>query len=85
MKKRRMFAKGFKKAKKLVKKEILWPRSFYQRKMLELEFKKNLRKLKMKNTQNDVKVFDLEQAQTTGALILKPSFLLSSQPPKIII
>lgn len=85
MKKRKMFAKGFKKAKKLVKRETLWPRSFYQRKMLELEFKKNLRKLKMKNTQNDVKVFDLEQAQTTGALILKPSFLLSSQPPKIII
>lgn len=81
-----MFARGYKKAKKLVKMKPDGPRSFYQKKMLELEFKKNLRKLKMKNTQNDVKVFDLEEAHTTGALILKPNFSsMKAQPPRIIV
>lgn len=84
--KRKMFVRGFIKAKKMVKAKSVGPRSFYQKKMLELEFKKNLRKLKMKNTQNDVKVFDLEEAQTTGALILKPNFSYAkSQPPRIIV
>lgn len=86
LEKRKMFARGFKTAKKIVKVKSDGPRSFYQKKMLELEFKKNLRKLKMKNTQNDVKVFDLEEAQTTGALILKPNFSnFRAQPPRIIV
>lgn len=84
--KRNMFILGYKKAKKFVKKKPKGPKSFYQRKVLELEFKKNLRLLKMKNTQNDVKVFDLEHSQTTGALVLKPRFFISqAQPPRIIV
>lgn len=84
--KRNIFVRGYKKAKKIRKKNTNVSLSFYNKKMLQLQFKKNLRTLKMKNTQNDVKVFDLENAQTTGALILKPHFsTFKVQPPRIII
>lgn len=60
---------------KKVKKKVDGPKSFYHKKLLEIEFKKKLREIKMKHVENDIKIFDLEDAQTASALVLKPKDL----------
>lgn len=70
---------------KKVRKKVDGPKSFYEKKLLEIEFKKELRKIKMKNVENNVKIFDLEDAQIASALVLKPKDHLWLKEDTIVI
>lgn len=77
---RKIFQQGFQRAKRFIHKKQVGPRSYYQKKVIELEFKRKRKQIKMKNTRNDVKIFDLEGAQTAAVLLFKPSDTFFIQP-----